>query len=111
MMGVMPTVGTIQKEGILKKLSKMWTSEAKTFTRLNTTPKKHEESAKKFSRKLNYQKPNREMRKFKEELPPRNADPTERAIQRGWCIKGFKEMCIKNGGDSAVSYFHRILIL
>ena len=108
MLGVMPAVGAVKKDGILKKLSKMWTSEVKTFTRLNTSNKRHEVNAKKFSRKLNYTKPNREMRKFKDELPPRNADPTERAIQRGWCIKGFKEMCIKSGGgDSAVSNLYQ----
>ena len=79
MMASMPAMGfaTVaqQKEGILKKLGRWYSAKDRVMTRINP-PHKAQNKAKKFTKKMQYKTPNRAFRRFKDELPPRNSDPT-----------------------------------
>ena len=106
-MATMPAMGltavTQQKEGILKKFGRWYSARDRTLTRINP-PHEADKKAKRFSERMAYKKSNNpEFRRFKDELPPKNSDLVERAIQRGWCIKGFTDMCVKSGGSHGVS--------
>ena len=59
--------------------------------------------AKDFFRNIEGNSQNIAMKRFKENLPPRNSDPNISNIQRGLCIEVLKNTCLKAGGDNNVS--------